>query len=587
MKRRKTRRLTALAAALALTAALAAPASAAQAGEESGIEGASWEEMEYVHADPTDFYEGTDELTALAAGEDADAILALYDQLHEQLLWMYTYHKIADIHFNMDVTDEYWSEEDTYSEGLVMDTDDAFCTACNAVMNGPCAQALAEHVGQEAAAYYETYVPATDRESALAERESALINEYYTCLNERSELTYSYAGRDWTEEDLYGAAGGLLYDLDPDGYDQVSEGLAAALNEQVGELYLELVQIRREQAQIWGYDNYAEALYTLFYDRDYTPEDAQALCQAVKPLAREYYDGLYYSELWNMAGDVSPVLDAQEQIEVLGQYVGRIDPALHDVWRMMTQRDLYWLTDDPDSVDSGFTATIYSYGCPYIYNRMYDDCTDLDNLVHEFGHFADAYLNPETDPVTALGSNDLFEIHSTGLEALFTAYYGEIYDDGADAALFSVLDNLIMYIITGCVHDEFQRRVYAQEDLTLDEVNEIYTAVCREYGAPVSEPDYNWQEVPHNFDNPLYYISYAVSALAALQIWDEAQTDWDGAVETYMDVLGRGAYGDGYMQVLSACGLRLFTEEGAVEEICRPVLDYMQALDDGTADVAA
>ena len=77
----------------------------------------------------------------------------------------------------------------------------------------------------------------------------------------------------------------------------------------------------------------------------------------------------------------------------------------------------------------------------------------------------------------------------------------------------------------------------------------------------------------------MYYISYAVSALASLQIWDAAQADFDEGVAMYMDVLERGAYDDGYMTVLEACGMRLFTEPGAVEDICQPVIGEMEKLE--------
>lgn len=573
--KRAVRRAAAWGMVLALILTAGAPALAA--GEDG--RGTPWEEMEYVHCEPEDFYEGVDELTALAAGEDAPAVIALYEQLYDQLVRIWTWGDIAGLHYSADVTDEYWTEEDLYSEKLGSETGDAFCTACNAVMNGPCAEAFADHVGREAADYYLEYIPATEREMELADREAELIDRYYELLNASGELTYAYNGRDWTQDMLSGAQGELLYGRDQDGYWEVSDGLEKALNDQVGPVYVELVQIRAEQAGIWGYDDYSEAAYDSVYGRDYGPEQAQLLCDAVKGFSGAYYDGLYASELWYMADQVSPVLSAPAQMAALGRYVGQIDPKLRTAWQFMIKNGLYELTDAPDSMDSGYTITLNAYDSPFIYNRMYGDCYDLDDLSHEFGHFTDAYFNAAPDVVTSTGSYDLFEIHSTGLEALLTRFYGEIYDEGADVAEFIVLGGLVEAVIDGCIHDEFQRRVYARPDMTLDEINALYAEVCREYGKSVGEADCSWQDVTHNFDSPLYYISYAVSALAALQIWDEAQTDFDKAAALYMDVLDRGAYGDGYLTVLADCGMRLFTEAGAVEAVCQPVVDYLTELE--------
>ena len=85
--------------------------------------------------------------------------------------------------------------------------------------------------------------------------------------------------------------------------------------------------------------------------------------------------------------------------------------------------------------------------------------------------------------------------------------------------------------------------------------------------------------ISHNYDAPLYYISYAVSALASLQLWTIAQEDFSAAVDCYLSILGQGAYEEGYFTVLENAGLRLFTEPGAVEDICKPALEKLAELD--------
>ena len=583
-KRDRRKRLAALVLAAAMTLTLTP---AALADGTSPRQGVAWEDMTYEHYDPEAFYEKVDQLKELAGGEDAGAITALYDELYDELVLAYTYDTIASLHTDMDITDEYWQGEMLYSDSLVNEMDDAFFTACGQVTAGPCAEAFEAYVGADAAEVFKEYIPATERELDLLDQESELINQYYEELNGSGELTYTYKGTEWTQEDLSGRKGDILYERDPDGYWEIYDGLDKALNDRVGPIFTELVQIRTELAGIWEYDDYASGMYADAFGRDFGPEDAQMLCDAVKAFSVDYMDGLYYSDLWSWSGDVTPVLTAEEQLAALGQYAGRIDPKLEEAWRFMTKYGLCYLTDDPDSTDTGYTVNLEEYDCPFIYNRMYNDCQDLDDLSHEFGHFTDDYFNKAPDPIASIGSYDLFEIHSTGLEALYTFFYDEIYDEGADIAKFLVLGNLVESIINGCIEDEFQRRVYAQPDMTLDEINRTYADVSREYGVSVGEEDYSWQYVPHNFESPLYYISYAVSALAALQIWDAAQADFDEGVAMYMDVLERGAYDDGYMTVLEACGMRLFTEPGAVEDICQPVIGEMEKLERAASRAAA
>ena len=75
------------------------------------------------------------------------------------------------------------------------------------------------------------------------------------------------------------------------------------------------------------------------------------------------------------------------------------------------------------------------------------------------------------------------------------------------------------------------------------------------------------------FEVPMYNISYAVSGLAAMQIWSRSETDFDGAVSIWEKFLDEGIYNRSYLEVVERCGLEKFTEPGAVEAICKPALD--------------
>ena len=211
-------------------------------------------------------------------------------------------------------------------------------------------------------------------------------------------------------------------------------------------------------------------------------------------------------------------------------------------------------------------------------------CNDFITMTHEFGHYADYYFSPAPDVLSAVSDYDLNEIHSNGLQALFTSFYGDIFGSEADAAAFLNLSDLLENVIDGCMYDEFQRRVFKESDsLTPERVNEIYLDICLDYGLyePYDLPDYDagWVYIGHLFLSPSYYISYAASGFAALQIWDMAQEDFDAAVRAYMTVLRAGAYENGYFTVLAQSGLRDFTEEDAVEDVLSLVLDHLAEME--------
>lgn len=549
----------------------------------SSAAGTNWEDMDYIHYEPTPYYDQIDVLYDLADAGDLEGVCSLYDRLYQELAYIDAQNTIAYIHYSADVTNEYWSEELLYCETLWAEAEDALSYACRTILAGPLGEGFAAHIGPEAAEAFAEYESMTDREAELVAREAELINEYYDIMaTADEEAVYVYQGETWTFEKLNGYSGDTLYEEDYEGYREVSNGLKSDINQKVGPLFVELVDIRTEMADIRGYDSYADYAYEQSFARDYTTDDANTFCNAVKVFSPGYYEELYYSDLWYAYEDVSPVLDEEELIAALGEHISLFGEAFQSVWSYMTEHDLYEICDDPVALQGGYTTQLPYYHSPYLYMSLAGDCYDFSSLSHEFGHFADAYYNPIPNILTSAGSYDLFEIHSTGMEVLFTQVYDEIYSENADVAAFITLGGLVEVVLDGCIYDEFQRRIYENPDMTLEDINRLYAQILREFGRDIDqELDYTWMYISHNYNAPLYYISYAVSALAALQLWDMAQEDFDAAVETYQAIVAQGAYEDGYLTVLSNAGLRLFTEEGAVEAICRPATDRMKELEAG------
>jgi hypothetical protein len=541
----------------------------------------NWADMAYTHYNSDEFYGKVDELTDAADSGSLNKVLKLYDWLYQEFTVIDTLDTVAYLHYSANVSDSYWSDESVFCDTLRSEAENALCVACQHVLESSCGSGFSNHIGTQAAKYFTDYRQVSDLEDELTQQETGLINQYYKLMDGADSVTYTYDGEPWDMDKWNGTDGDQLYDKDYNAYVEVYYGILKKVNAEVGPIYVQLVQIRDKIAKLEGYDSYTDYAYDKLYCRDYTAADAQTLCEAVKKnVSPAYYgDDIYNSDLWYDYEDVGTDLDSQKLLSLLGQYAPDIDGSVYDAWQYMTQHGLYDIGSGDGRMGNCYTTTLSQYNAPFIYIYTYGDCYDLGDMTHEFGHYVDAYLNPVPNILTAEGNFDLFEIHSNGLEMLYLNYYKNIFGDGADAAEFITLAEQLSGVIDGCVFDEFQRRVYENPDMTLDEINKLYCDICAEYGE--YEPydvDYSWMYVSHNFENPLYYISYAVSSLAALQIWDKAQTDQNAAVATWKDVVSHGAYNEGYLAVLSDCGLRLFTEPGAVDDICSPVLKRLRAL---------
>lgn len=480
------------------------------------------------YADMTWYIYDDAELLDKAArlGETADGKEAadLYDWLMAEYAKVYTLDNLAYIDFYAHPGDETLSDACQQLDSVLNEVNDALCTALSDALDGPAGSALRSYIGEDKATALVGYDEQTDRQREITERVSELTLQY-------NALIMEY----------------LSYDEE---------------TEKIGALYRELVDLHNEEAQIVGYKDYADYAYEASYGRDFTPDDAAALCEAVKPYARQYFGSLYYNEATYADFSADTDLTERELVGLVTQYMPRVSDDAAKAAAYMEKHGLYFMDSAERVSDLGFTTTLDQYNAPFIYLALYGDQNDIQSMFHEFGHYYDAYVNPVPDLLLSVGSLDIFEIHSTGMEALSTGWYEDIYGEDADLARIRFLDSALYTVFSGCLFDEFQRAVYADPSLTPEQISQTFVTIARSYGLRSFGKEFShyWMQVNHNFESPFYYISYAVSMLASLQIYEMAENDWAAAADFYNDLVSLGAFDYTYCELLDKVGLECFTD---------------------------
>ena len=480
------------------------------------------------YADMTWYIYDAAELLDKAArlGETADGKEAadLYDWLMAEYAKVYTLDNLAYIDFYAHPGDETLSDACRQLDSVLNEVNDALCTALSDALDGPAGSALRSYIGEDKATALVGYDEQTDRQREITERVSELTLQY-------NALIMEY----------------LSYDEE---------------TEKIGALYRELVDLHNEEAQIVGYKDYADYAYEASYGRDFTPDDAAALCEAVKPYARQYFGSLYYNEATYADFSADTDLTERELVGLVTQYMPRVSDDAAKAAAYMEKHGLYFMDSAERVSDLGFTTTFDQYNAPFIYLALYGDQNDIQSMFHEFGHYYDAYVNPVPDLLLSVGSLDIFEIHSTGMEALSTGWYEDIYGEDADLARIRFLDSALYTVFSGCLFDEFQRVVYADPTLTPEQISQTFVTIARSYGLRSFGKEFShyWMQVNHNFESPFYYISYAVSMLASLQIYEMAENDWAAAADFYNDLVSLGAFDYTYCELLDKVGLECFTD---------------------------
>ena len=539
----------------------------------------NYNDMEYTKYDIGTFDSAkSDFLSAVESGTAAfSEIQEKYDVLYKEILYAATMYSLAEIKFYDDTSNQTWADEYNYSYDTYLDIADQASAAVSKALKSSYADDLKAYLGEDAAETFLEYEEMNDREVELCDRESKLITQYEQIIGQ--EVSVSIDGTEWTFSDLADQTD-LLSE---DDYYKITYALEAKQNAQVGGIFLELVDIRTELAQIYGYDSYADYAYENVYVRDYTTSDAAAFCDTVKNwFAPTFFSTIAYSDAMYYEFGSDTDFSTEQLLVILKEYGGRISPEVSAASDYLSEYSLFSIGQSDSDSSTGYVTTLPYYQQPFLFNNTYGAPGDVSDTVHEFGHFVDAYYNQENNFLVDLSSYDISEVHSQGLECLFDTYYDEIFPAGdALPARVQHLGNLLGTVVSGCIEDEFQQTVYADPDMTLEEINQTYYDIYSSYGLEYEGDngmDYEWIYISHTFTAPMYYISYATSALTALDIWADAQTSQADAIDIYLKFMSYGAYDYGYLELLELCGFGNFTQTGYIGNVTQPVIDELQFL---------
>ncbi|MBE6024203.1 MAG: hypothetical protein E7231_13575 [Cellulosilyticum sp.] len=409
------------------------------------------------------------------------------------------------------------------------------------------------------------------------EEEKTLSNDmtkFYELTIERSKLVDEYLEAELST--LIEVDGGemtfieLLQDtsLNNEQFYKLYDQWYTAYNQVVGEILLQLVQLDNQMAKIQGYDTYVESMYHN-YERDYTPKEIATFITHVKEVVPDLFNLLYKSNVAATTILEQYTYEGEENLlESIDEGFISKHSDLKEAYDYMCQYELYDIEYRQDKENGGFTTYFDQFAEPYIVINYGAEYETALTFIHEFGHYFSYYKIG-----TNMGGLDLDETYSQGLELIAMAYYNEIFQDDyySKAAKIYTIENMLGAIIQGCLYDEFLQEIYANPNITVGEMNKLYGKLAKSYGIKVD--DRSWCMVPHNFQSPFYYISYSVSAVAALEIWAESLEQEEAGINTYLALVEAGRE-HSFIDSLKVVGLSNPLEKETLEEVVDAVKQY-------------
>ena len=420
------------------------------------------------------------------------ALVELYDEV-------YTQNELAYIAMCRSAGDAALSAQCEQASADCAAASDAIYLALSEALDGPQGDALRALMPEGEADGFMGYEPYSDEELDASAEETALIQQYYLLPDDR---------------DFADAA---------------------------AELYLRLAALRRDQAERAGFDSYPEYAYIMSYAREYMPEDAQELQRIVKSrIAPLYVKCVLALDAAGTAWDDDDVPSDTEILDAIGARIGDVAPELTEAFDFLRRNELYCIGSGNELLDMGYTTALPAYRSAFIFNKVGTRYDAFETTVHEFGHFNAAYHDPAS-LLYQYNNMDVSEVQSQGLEMLFLPALQDILasddPDGRDIVALTVIGNMLGSVVDGCLYDEFEQTVYADPDMTVSELHALEQRLNTAYGLnEIYDSDPYWVYVSHLFEQPCYYISYAASALPALDLWLQSIDDRAAAVDAYMKV---------------------------------------------------
>lgn len=530
--------------------------------EEAELGPVAFEDMEYTRPGAAALCKALGELEKLVKnGGSFDEVGAAFEAAYSDYSLFNTMDSLSYIRHTIDLNDEYYETENNWCEEQSPLIEQALEKCYIAMGQSDLRDRLEEEYFTEDFFdfYDENQIYSNDRVVKLMQKDNDLQAQYMAL---QSDQTIEWNGEEVLYEDIIGDES-----LDYDSYLMAYQLYYNKYNPQVGEIFAEMIRTRNEIARELGYDTFADFAYSYYYDRDYTPEEAEDyLSDIAAELAPMYFYAVYGAQ------STTPC-STDEVLDLFEKTVYRFGGEFATSYEFMQAYDLMDITDSSSKMPGSYVTYLSSYQMPFLYVSPTGELDDLLTCCHEFGHFVDGFVN-----CNGTSSIDCNEIFSQGLEFLSLSR-AELDDDEREALTLSKVADSLMTFVSQAAYAEFELRAYALPDdqLNTEGLNALFLECMEEFGQSYTGMEDiiapGWIDIQHFLIAPYYVISYCVSNDAALQIFQLEEENGTG-LETYRALMSTSS-GSTILALLEENGMESPFEPGRVEELADFFEDYL------------
>ena len=359
---------------------------------------------------------------------------------------------------------------------------------------------------------------------------------------------------------------------------------SSSYGEKVAEYYRQMIVLNNQIAVMNGYNNYYDYATKEIYGRDYSAEDLNKFHGYVRSNISSKIDGLI--EAWRNVklGSNEDLYNAfmdRDFDSMDDNYVMMYFDSLGDTNMGIAMSDVFEnencvFTNSGNPHPTAFQTWLYETEKPFC---LFGGQKSSTTVIHEVGHYYAAYTNDD------IGDYDLCETHSQGNEFLFMDFCSDKLPKNVfKSAIMYQLINTCGTITFASIVDQFEQAVYSLPNETVAnmtdkdfdaimdniiESNSEYSAAISAFGIDLNE---YWKSVA--VSNAVYYISYSVSAVAALNIYSMVLENEEAAYAAYRALVETpGIEEMGYVEALAAAGITSPFDESSHKKVAKLIND--------------
>jgi M3 family oligoendopeptidase len=537
------------------------------------------EYVEYTREEIADRYETfvSDFKAATTPNEQAKVIFAEDDFTRELLLTS----AILTIKYNKDQTNEQARDKYFTFSDILAETNDFALPFMNLIAESKFRGALERRFGAEYFYKLDKTLKAYDPVlSANAQQIARYVDEYNQL---RGNLDFTYEGETYSLYDVYGYWG-----EDADFGVLLLNEFWKANNDACAEIFMPLLKLRKEQAKLYGFDNYYDYFYS---DKDilgYGKEEIFAFDQYVKKYISPIYAEIKQNYAKELGFDILPydydvaqlyseafavkeelLQDENKYYNVLLDTIEKISSEAGAIVKSLDSLAFIDMSADENKMVGGYTSLLRGVNQPFVFANS----LDANVAFHELGHAINIYETAGCAEVITQETLDTayLEVHSSTMEVLSMKCFDDIYTS-SEGAISAWTFNMLDEIINSAMFDEFQRYIYTTENITMEMINAEYVKLREEYmGATDFEPytslenGLSWIYDSHAFTSPFYSVQYAIATTVSLEFYELSLKDYNAAVDKYMKICKLDSSVYNLVEVLEECGLKNVFSETTVE----------------------